>query len=42
MGEASGEALPAWAKLQAKPCPACPVEFENHSTRVKIKDKFKS
>jgi hypothetical protein len=30
MGEASGEALPAWAKLQAKPCP------------VKIKDKFKS
>jgi len=35
MGEASGEA-------SGEALPACPVEFENHSTRVKIKDKFKT
>jgi len=40
MGEASSEALPAWAKLQAKPCPV-QIKETNKPMDVRCPNKIK-
>ena len=40
MGEASSEALPAWAKLQAKPCPV-QIKETNKPMDVRCPNKMK-